>query len=74
MLLYKNICYLPILQELYKIGLRNYRLEIPHFDLEETKTIVSIYKEALKELTACEGLFEELRQNNPRLTLGTLGL
>lgn len=74
MLLYKNICYLPILQELYKIGLRNYRLEIPHFDLEETKTIVSIYKKALKELTACEGLFEELSQNNPRLTLGTLGL
>ncbi|MDF2802249.1 MAG: family peptidase [Anaerocolumna sp.] len=74
MLLYKNICYLPVLQELYKAGLSNFRLEIPHFSLEETEAIVRIYKNALMDLTTCEELYKELSQKNQMLTFAALGL
>lgn len=74
MLLYKNICYLPFLRELYMAGLTIFRLEIPHFDLIETQRIVSIYKRALEDLTTCEALYEELNQNTKMLSLGSFGL
>lgn len=74
MLLYKNICYLPILNELYHAGLTNFRLEIPHFTLEDTKNIVSMYKKALADLTTGESLYKELIKNTDRLTFGSLSL
>lgn len=74
MLLYKDICYLPILQELYNAGLNNFRLEIPHLNIEETRYIVSIYKKALKDFSTCEVLYEELSKHNQLLTLAALGL
>lgn len=74
MLLYKSICCLPILRELYMAGLTNFRLEIAHFDLKETQRIVSIYKRALEDLTTCETLYEELNQNTKMLSLGAFGL
>lgn len=74
MLLYKNICYLPIMKELYMAGLSHFRLEIQHFNLEETRSIVSIYKKAINDLSACQMLYEEFKKDNPMLTFAALGL
>ncbi|MFV0344600.1 MAG: U32 family peptidase [Anaerocolumna sp.] len=74
MLLYKNICYLPIMKELYMAGLSHFRLEIQHFNLEETRSIVSIYKKAINDLSACQMLYDEFKKDNPMLTFAALGL
>lgn len=74
MLLYKNICCLPILKGLYDVGLSHFRLEIAHLDEEEFTKIVTVYKKALNDLNACETLYEELKQEGTGFTLATLGL
>jgi len=72
MLLYKDICYLQLLPELYKLGLRNFRLEIPHFDLDKTREIVELYRKVLDNITNENFVFEDLVQEDMPLTLGAL--
>lgn len=74
MLLYKNICLLPVLKELYNAGLSNFRLEIPHFTVKETKEIVEIYQKAISDLSTCQNLYEEFCLENKNLTFGSLSL
>lgn len=74
MLLYKNICCLPILKGLYEAGLSHFRLEIAHLSEEEFTKIVTVYQKALKDFNACETLYEELKQEGSSFTLATLGL
>uniref|UniRef100_UPI000EF11340 U32 family peptidase n=1 Tax=Anaerosporobacter sp. TaxID=1872529 RepID=UPI000EF11340 len=74
MLLYKNICCLPILKGLHEAGLSHFRLEIAHLNEEEFIKIVTVYKKALKDFNACETLYEELKQEGSGFTLAALGL
>ena len=74
MLLYKNICCLPILKGLHEAGLSHFRLEIAHLEEDEFTKIVTVYKKALKDFNACEALYEELKQEGIGFTLAALGL
>ena len=74
MLLYKNICCLPILKGLHEAGLSHFRLEIAHLNEEDFIRIVTVYQKALIDFNACEALFEELKQEGSGFTLATLGL
>ncbi len=73
MLLYKNICYLPILKELYQAGLKNFRIEACHLKEEELASTVAAYKQALKDMDACEDLYEELAAGGS-FSLGSFSL
>ena len=44
MLLYRDMCYLPILKELKEVGLANITIEAKHLNADEVKRLVSVYK------------------------------
>lgn len=74
MLLYKNICYLPILGSLYAAGLRNIRLETAHLSLEELKEVLTYYQKAINNLKDCEILYEEYSKKHLGSTLGAYAI
>jgi U32 family peptidase len=74
MLLYKNICYLPILDDLYGAGLRNFRLETAHLNIDQLKEVIISYQEALMNLDKCEVIYNEFTKNHSGLTLGSFAL
>lgn len=69
-ILYKDLCYLPILKELYELGVQQFRIEGSHYPLEDLKKIISIYKQAIDNLTSCDTLFASLEPNHAGFTLG----
>ncbi|MCL1988956.1 MAG: U32 family peptidase [Firmicutes bacterium] len=71
MTLYKDLCLLPILQDLYNIGLRNITIEAAHLPPQEVANLCQIYKKATENLSLCEQLYENL-QNNSDFSLGSL--
>ncbi len=73
MLLYKNICYLPILKELYQAGLRNFRIEACHLKEEELARTIAAYRQALNNMDDCEAIYEELAEGGS-WTLGSFAL
>ncbi|MTI65982.1 MAG: U32 family peptidase [Firmicutes bacterium] len=72
MLLYKDLCYLPFLKELYNIGVNRFRIEGSHYNIDDLREILHIYKKALNDLTQCEKLFNSLKATHAGFTLGAL--
>ena len=70
MTLSKELCYLPFLKELNDIGVNHFRIEACHYDIPTLRRILSIYREALNDLSNCEYLFQSLDTSNARFTLG----
>ncbi|MGK0468705.1 peptidase U32 family protein [Clostridium sp.] len=71
MTLYKELCYLPFLKELNDIGVNNFRIEACHYDTDNLRKILYIYRKAIDDLTVCEDLFHSLDQGTCGFTLGT---
>ncbi|WP_033166346.1 U32 family peptidase [Clostridium sp. KNHs205] len=74
MVLYKNLCYLPILKGLYEGGLLNFRIEAAHLSKKELKHVITIYKKALSDLNNCNNLYHEIKTEGTGFTLGIFGL
>jgi U32 family peptidase len=70
-LLYKDICYLPILKELYDTGVTRFRIEGCHYNVSELKSIIKIYKRALENLNNCKELYDALKPIHAGFTLGS---
>jgi len=70
MTLYKNLCYLPFLKELNDIGVTHFRIEACHYDTTTLHKVLSVYKEALSDLSKCEELFHSLDPIGSGFTLG----
>lgn len=72
LLLYKDLCYLPFLKELKNIGLRRFRIEGCHYNLEELKKVIHTYKTAINSLDRCNELYSSLKPIKSGFTLGAL--
>lgn len=70
MTLYKELCYLPFLKELNDIGVNNFRIEACHYDITSLRKVLSIYREALNDLSKCEDLFHSQCYSHAGFTLG----
>lgn len=70
MTLYKQLCYLPFLKELNDIGVNYFRIEACHYDSNNLRKIINIYKEALNDLSKCEDLFNSIGARGAGFTLG----
>ena len=70
MTLYKDLCYLPFLKELNDIGVTHFRIEACHYGTNELRNILSIYREALNDLSKSVDLFNSLTTNHAGFTLG----
>ncbi len=74
MLLYKNLCYLPLLKGLYEAGLTQFRIEGAHLSEQELARVVNIYQHALSDLNSCEALYDTFEPMQPGWTLGSFAL
>ena len=70
MMLYKELCYLPFLKELNDIGVNHFRIEACHYDTNNLRKVLSIYREAINDLSKCEELFHSLSPSDAGFTLG----
>jgi len=70
MTLYKELCYLPFLKELNDIGVNHFRIDGCHYDTNNLRKILKIYKEAINDLSKCENLFDSLNHSGAGFTLG----
>ena len=70
MILYKELCYLPILKELNDIGVNNFRIEACHYDTDSLRKILDIYRKAIDDLSICEDIFHSLEPSVCGFTLG----
>ncbi|MFD3158348.1 peptidase U32 family protein [Haloimpatiens sp. FM7330] len=69
-ILYKDLCYLPILKELNNNGLNRFRIEGCHYNVEELIKIIRTYKCAIDDLTQCENLFKNFSPTYAGFTFG----
>jgi putative protease len=73
-LLYKDICYLPIIDGLLAAGLKNFRIEASYLSTEDLKKVITVYQKALKEPDKCRELYENLKPARAGWTLGAFAL
>jgi len=70
MLLYKELCYLPFLKELDNIGVSNFRIEGCHYSIDDLRSVLNTYRQAIDNLEKCDTLFNSLSPNHGGFTLG----
>ncbi|WBW97115.1 peptidase U32 family protein [Oceanirhabdus sp. W0125-5] len=70
MLLYKELCYLPFLKELNHMGVRSFRIEGFHYSLDNLRSILNVYRQAIDNFEKCIPLFNSLSPNYGGFTLG----
>ncbi|MGV8982584.1 peptidase U32 family protein [Clostridium sp.] len=70
MMLYKELCFLPILKELNDIGVNHFRIEACQYDNKKLRKVLGIYKEAINDLNKCPDLFQALNDSDSRFSLG----
>ena len=58
------------LKELNDIGVNHFRIEACHYDTNKLRKVLSIYKEAINDLSKCEELFHSLSPSDAGFTLG----
>jgi len=74
MLLYKDICYLPVIDGLLAAGLKNFRIEAPYLSTQALEKVVTVYQKALKEPEQCRELYKDLQPAREGWTLGAFAL
>ncbi len=72
LLLYKNLCYLPVLDLLMAAGLCRLRIEGAHLPAETLAHIVQVYQAAIQQPESCQALYQQLVQQTTTYTLGAL--
>lgn len=68
----KELCYLPMLKELHEAGVNHFRIEGKTYTPEQLGHIVSVYKQAVKDLVQCDRLFKGMQPVYAGYTLGAL--
>lgn len=74
MILYKDICYLPILDGLLKAGLRHLRIEAPYLETMELEKVVKAYQTVLSGTKTGKDVYETLSPARDGWTLGSFAL
>ncbi|CUP89076.1 peptidase U32 family protein [Clostridium baratii] len=72
MLLSKELCYMPILEDLTKLNVEGFRIEGCHYNNETLRFVISKYKEALDNLDKCQEIFNDFNYDNLGFTLGAM--
>lgn len=72
MLLSKELCYMPILEELAKLNVEGFRIEGCHYNNETLRFVISKYKDALNNLEKCQEIFNDFNYDNLGFTLGAM--
>ncbi len=72
MLLSKELCYMPILEDLVKLNVEGFRIEGCHYNNETLRFVISKYKEALDNLDKCQEIFNDFNYDNLGFTLGAM--
>ena len=72
MLLSKELCYMPILEDLAKLNVEGFRIEGCHYNNETLRLVISKYKEALDNLDKCQEIFNDFNYDNLGFTLGAM--
>jgi len=60
-LLYKDLCLLPVLKELQNVGASRVRIEAAHMEDNEVARIVGVYRMAINDPDKCQALYDTLR-------------
>ncbi|OPA76955.1 peptidase U32 [Paenibacillus selenitireducens] len=68
----KEICYLPLLQELLQAGVRHFRIEGSTYAVDSLRKIIRTYRQALQSPVQSAALYTELPPVYAGYTLGTL--
>ncbi|MBD8498118.1 peptidase U32 family protein [Paenibacillus arenosi] len=68
----KELCYLPMMKELYEAGVRHFRIEGKTYTDEQLRTIVRTYRQAANNLEQCGSLFAQMKPVYAGYTLGSL--
>lgn len=72
MLLSKELCYMPILEDLAKLNVEGFRIEGCHYNNETLRFVIGKYKEALDNLDKCQEIFNDFNYDNLGFTLGAM--
>ncbi|MFZ7121299.1 MAG: U32 family peptidase [Eubacteriaceae bacterium] len=72
LMLYKDICLLPLIPELTLLGVKIYRLEISHYNIKDYENIIRTYKKALTYPSNSIDIFKELNPNHMDFSFGSL--
>jgi len=68
----KELCLLPILEDLSLNKLTSLRIEGQTYNLDELKYIIEIYQKAIAEKASCSKLYQEMKSCRAGFTLGAL--
>lgn len=72
MLLSKDLCLLPILDNLLELNVQTIRIEGCHYNNEILRKIIGAYKKAMEQPEKVKGIFEELDYAKLGFTFGAL--
>lgn len=72
MMLYKDICLMPIIKELIFMGINIFRLEISHYSCGDFENILVKYKEAINNPEYASQVYNTLEPNHMGFSLGSL--
>lgn len=72
LLLYKDICLLPILKELINIGVNIFRLEISHYSITDFEKTIKAYYNGINNLNSITDIYNQFKPNNMNFSLGSL--
>ncbi len=74
MLLYKDICYLPLIDGLLAAGLQNFRIESQYLSTPELRKVIEAYQKALITPEKCRDIYAALQPVREGWTLGAFAL
>ncbi|MPW26896.1 U32 family peptidase [Alkalibaculum sp. M08DMB] len=72
LLLYKDICLLPIHNELSTLGISILRLEIGHYNINDFEKVIKAYKKAISHPKDTLDIYHNLKPNHMDYSLGAL--
>ncbi|KPU46207.1 putative protease YdcP precursor [Oxobacter pfennigii] len=68
----KELCLMPVLDALDYECIKRLRIEGQTYTIEELRSIIDIYKKAIKDKSQCRVLFNEMKSKRAGFTLGAL--
>jgi putative protease len=68
----KELCLLPMLQDISFEKPVNFRIEGQTYSLEELKYIIETYRKAISDTSKCKELYEEMKSCRAGFTMGAL--
>ncbi|MFZ7131409.1 MAG: U32 family peptidase [Eubacteriales bacterium] len=72
MMLYKDICLMPLVKPLLHLGVSIFRLEIAHYSTEDLEKVVKAYRDAFHDMEHIKDIYQQLVPNHMGFSLGSL--